>query len=74
MEIDNTRRWRKSSYSSGPNGMCVEVSAQVARTLVRDSKFPTGPVIEFSSGAWRSFITVAVPGDISRCDATQSTV
>jgi len=36
-------RWRKSSYSGGNNGECVEL----AHTLeaVRDSKNPIGPVL-----------------------------
>jgi hypothetical protein len=35
-------RWRKSSYSSGQNGACVELAHAGA---VRDSKNPTGPVL-----------------------------
>jgi hypothetical protein len=49
-------KWRKSSYSS--NGNCVEVallpSGQVA---IRDSKNPTGPVLEVSESDWRDFVT-----------------
>jgi Domain of unknown function (DUF397) len=37
-----TLRWRKSSYSSGQNGACVELAHAGA---VRDSKNPTGPVL-----------------------------
>lgn len=35
-------RWRKSSYSSGQNGNCVELAYVGA---MRDSKNPTGPVL-----------------------------
>jgi hypothetical protein len=35
-------RWRKSSYSSGQGGACVELAHAGA---VRDSKNPTGPVL-----------------------------
>jgi hypothetical protein len=35
-------RWRKSSYSSGQNGNCVEVAHPGA---IRDSKCPDGPVL-----------------------------
>lgn len=37
-----TMRWRKSSYSSGQGGACVELACAGA---VRDSKNPTGPVL-----------------------------
>lgn len=37
-----TMRWRKSSYSSGQGGACVELAFAGA---VRDSKNPTGPVL-----------------------------
>ncbi|HEV7648269.1 MAG TPA: DUF397 domain-containing protein [Actinophytocola sp.] len=35
-------RWRKSSYSSGQGGNCVELAYAGA---VRDSKNPGGPVL-----------------------------
>lgn len=37
-----TIRWRKSTYSSGQGGACVELGHVGA---VRDSKNPTGPVM-----------------------------
>lgn len=37
-----TLRWRKSSYSSGQNGNCVELAYLGA---MRDSKNPAGPAI-----------------------------
>lgn len=49
--------WRKSTFSSGPNGMCVEVSSGVMHTLVRDSKIPGGPVLHFRFRGWRAFVT-----------------
>lgn len=45
-----TKRYRKSSYSSGGGqGSCVEieVTKPTAPTSVRDSKNPTGPELEF---------------------------
>lgn len=45
--------WRKSSYSGGSGGQCVEVAAS-GRVLVRDTKANgTGPVLAFSTEAWR---------------------
>lgn len=42
--IKDTRPvWRKSSYSGGDNGNCVEVHGTL--DAVRDSKNPDGPVL-----------------------------
>ena len=54
--------WRKSSYSGGNGGQCVEVAAftnNPARPemicAVRDSRHPDGPVLVFSPEQWRQF-------------------
>ena len=49
--------WRKSSYSGGNGGDCVEVGApaEANRVLVRDTKDRRGPVLAFSPQAWRRF-------------------
>jgi hypothetical protein len=48
--------WRKSSYSGGSGGNCVEVADQAGRVLVRDTKQDgTGLVLRFSADAWRRF-------------------
>ncbi|MEU9745853.1 DUF397 domain-containing protein [Streptomyces niveus] len=48
----------KSSYSSN-GGDCIEVAANLAVSHgivpVRDSKNPTGPVLNFSAGSFASF-------------------
>ena len=46
--------WRKSSYSGGNGGSCVEV-ANADHVLVRDTADRTGPVLRFTPGAWRRF-------------------
>ena len=49
-------RWRKSSYSEGNGGNCVEVATLAdGSRAVRDSKDAEGPVIVFSSGEWQRF-------------------
>jgi hypothetical protein len=49
-------KWRKSSYSGDGGSNCVEVADSGRRVLVRDTKqAATGPVLEFSPAAWRSF-------------------
>ena len=54
--------WRKSSYSGGNGGQCVEVAAITTHPdspepicAVRDSTNPDGPVLAFSPGQWRTF-------------------
>ncbi|TCO65621.1 DUF397 domain-containing protein [Actinocrispum wychmicini] len=37
-------RWRKSSFSGGTNGNCVEVTFDCGGAI-RDSKNPNGPVL-----------------------------
>ncbi|MBT2543725.1 DUF397 domain-containing protein [Streptomyces sp. ISL-44] len=50
--------WRKSSYSNGDGGECVEVSDDLPGVVpVRDSKLAgAGPVLAFPAAAWSSFI------------------
>ena len=46
--------WRKSSYSDGNGGNCVEVaSAEVIK--VRDTTDREGVTLEFSADAWQRF-------------------
>jgi len=47
--------WRKSSYSGGNGGNCVEVAVLGGWRVVRDSKDPAGPVLAFSPAEWRTF-------------------
>jgi hypothetical protein len=60
-EYDLTNaRWRKSSYSDGNGGDCVEVAAGVPGVIpVRDSKVPDGPVILVGPAAWTEFLRTA---------------
>jgi hypothetical protein len=51
----DTRRWRTSSYSGSQGGDCIEVADGDSRVLVRDTKDRSGPVLRFSSAAWRQF-------------------
>ncbi|HTI26882.1 MAG TPA: DUF397 domain-containing protein [Kutzneria sp.] len=52
-----TPRWRKSSYSNGDGGNCVELSTQAQVTAVRDSKNPDGDVLLFPATAFSAFLT-----------------
>lgn len=54
--------WRKSSYSNGSGGECVEVAPHAHRALIRDSKDPDGPVLDFAAGAWDAFVRAVKGG------------
>ncbi|MGX4690063.1 DUF397 domain-containing protein [Streptomyces sp. JNUCC 63] len=55
--------WRKSSYSNGDGGDCVEVADGLMGIVpVRDSKLPRGPFLTVTAPTWASFVT-ALKGD-----------
>lgn len=59
--------WRKSSYSGGSEGQCVEVAVltdQDGTVRVRDSKDKSGPVLAFTSDAWTTLISVVRTGEV----------
>ena len=47
--------WRKSSYSGGNGGTCIEVAAAALAVAVRDSKDPDGPLLAFAADTWKAF-------------------
>ena len=56
--------WRKSSFSSGNGGACVEVAIVPGATggggslvALRDSKDPAGPALVLTPGEWRAFLS-----------------
>ncbi|MEW9519261.1 DUF397 domain-containing protein [Streptomyces tubercidicus] len=54
----STAVWRKSSYSNGDGGNCVEVADDLPGIVpVRDSKAPHGPAIIFPANTWSTFVT-----------------
>lgn len=52
------RIWRKSSYSNGSGGNCVEIAAGPGQVVAqaRDSKHPGGPTLAFPVASWRAFV------------------
>lgn len=49
-------KWRKSSYSNGNGGACVEVARSLPDAVaVRDSKDPDGPRLAFAADQWQAF-------------------
>jgi hypothetical protein len=61
--------WRKSSYSNGSGGSCVEIALLAGAAgeydvAVRDSKDPHGPALSFSAGQWRGFTAAMKTHDL----------
>ena len=56
--------WRKSSYSGGNGGGCIEVGAHAdaGGVLVRDTKDRQGPVLAFRPETWRRFASQVKTG------------
>ncbi|MFD6281871.1 DUF397 domain-containing protein [Streptomyces sp. NPDC060209] len=49
--------WRKSSYSNGDGGNCLEVADGFPGLVpVRDSKAPDRPALTFTATHWSQFI------------------
>ncbi|MFJ4369836.1 DUF397 domain-containing protein [Streptomyces chartreusis] len=49
--------WRKSSYSGGDGGNCLEVTHDFPTVVpVRDSKTPHGPALIFPASVWVAFV------------------
>ncbi|GII76476.1 hypothetical protein Sru01_14580 [Sphaerisporangium rufum] len=58
--------WRKSSYSGGDGGMCVEVALGLPGIVaVRDSKSPAQPPLATPSEEWRNFLHAVRRGGFS---------
>lgn len=55
--------WRKSSYSSGSEGNCLETADVAPEVAVRDSKNKQGPALVFPSSTWAAFVAASVSGE-----------
>jgi Domain of unknown function (DUF397) len=47
--------WRKSTYSDGNGGQCVETASGEGVVLVRDTGNRDGGTLAFTADAWRAF-------------------
>ena len=52
-----TAAWRKSSYTGGSGGQCVEIALCSSVSGIRDSKDPNGPALEFPRGSLALFLS-----------------
>jgi hypothetical protein len=56
--------WRKSTYSNGTGGNCVEVADLPNGRAVRDSKHPHGPILVFTKDEWQAFVKSIEAGEL----------
>ncbi len=69
--MDLTRaNWRKSTYSGGNGGTCVEVAVLPGSKegsdhviAMRDSKDPDGPALTFTPAEWDAFVAGVNDGE-----------
>ncbi|WP_030563633.1 DUF397 domain-containing protein [Streptomyces aureocirculatus] len=60
--------WRRSSYSNGTGGECVEIAPNLPGTVpVRDSKVPDGPALVITAPAWVPFVTAVARRELGSC-------
>ncbi|RAY13359.1 DUF397 domain-containing protein [Actinomadura craniellae] len=57
-------RWRKSTYSSGNGGECVELAALGSMVGIRDSKEPDGPRLSVDRPVFRHLVQQVKAGDL----------
>ncbi|MDB1088115.1 DUF397 domain-containing protein [Streptomyces sp. ACA25] len=59
----STAAWRKSSYSDGQGGSCLEVADGFSGVVpVRDSKAPEGAALVLPAAGWGSFVSAVKAG------------
>ncbi|MFC7385543.1 DUF397 domain-containing protein [Sphaerisporangium rhizosphaerae] len=51
-------QWRKSTYSGGDGGNCVEVASNLTSIVaVRDTKNPSSPALACTPANWSTFLS-----------------
>jgi hypothetical protein len=60
------RKWRKSSYSGGTGGDCVELALAEQGLLIRDSKAPLGGMLSLTDASASAFLSGVKAGRFGR--------
>ena len=50
--------WRKSSYSDGNGGACVEMATGTGTILIRDTTDRDGATLSIPASAWQAFTAI----------------
>ncbi|TDD93010.1 DUF397 domain-containing protein [Actinomadura rubrisoli] len=58
-------QWRKSSYSGGESGQCVEVAQASALVGIRDSKNPQAGHLTVDRAAFAALVSQVKSGDLN---------
>jgi hypothetical protein len=59
-------QWRRSSYSGGSGGNCVEVATNLPGPVaVRDSKHPNSPPLLLTPAEWRALTATLRAGAVA---------
>jgi Domain of unknown function (DUF397) len=53
--MTDSAAWRKSSYSGGSGGNCVEIADAANAVIVRDTRDRASGTLTFTAGAWEAF-------------------
>jgi hypothetical protein len=62
--MNDRLNWRKSSYSDGHGGNCVECRTDTGRILLRDSQHPAHGHLTLSAAEWRAFLHAVRDGEL----------
>jgi hypothetical protein len=57
-------QWRKSSYSGGESGQCVEIAQAPGLVGIRDSKTPAAGHLTVDRAAFAALVTRVKAGDL----------
>jgi hypothetical protein len=72
MEHIDALNWRKSSYSGGNGGACVEVASYDGTIFVRDTKdHGRGPVHKYTYDHWRAVLADVRTGEFDLGEAVR---
>jgi Domain of unknown function (DUF397) len=72
MEHIGALNWRKSSYSGGNGGACVEVASHDGTIFVRDTKdHGRSPVHKYTCDHWRAFLACVRSGEFDLGEAVR---
>jgi hypothetical protein len=65
MDVDLSQAiWRKSTFSNGNGGDCVEIATNLPGIIaMRDSKDPDGPRLVFTPAEWAAFVAGVRDGE-----------